>query len=301
MRPPEDRRLAPPPPAAVDRQSRPVDDRRAPPPASLAGDRQVRPVDDRRPLPPPSIDRRPLVDDRRPLPPVDRPMRPSDDRRPPSSEDRNARGPTGPPPVMSRPPVEDRSIRPPPSKDDLSTRPPALLEERIGRAPPSRLTEKYPSEERGYGRDLERGRYPPVDAPPSTYSRVRPRSPSPPPRRSGPVDDLRPPMKRARDDYGPEYFTPAPPVSDTRAPPPADYPPRVRSPVASGSAYYDSRAPPAYGSSPGGLPRERDYPDARDRPEYPAYDRRVPTARRSASPYPRYPRDDRRYGVHPRG
>ncbi|KAH9949077.1 hypothetical protein B0H21DRAFT_730460 [Amylocystis lapponica] len=178
----------------------------------------------------------------------------------------------------------------------------------------SRLTNGYPEER--YGRDLERARYPPVDSTPLPFSRVRPRSPSPL-RRPGAVDDLRPPLKRAREDFPPAsgYYSPVPRADSPRAgPPPAEYPPRLRTPPVGGGGYYDDpRAPgappPPYSSGQaGGPPRERDY-DARDRPSdlggYPPYDRREAAGRmpppRSPPPYRGgYGRDDRRYGGPPR-
>ncbi|KAL4073755.1 hypothetical protein J3A83DRAFT_4187386 [Scleroderma citrinum] len=77
----------------------------------------------------------------------------------------------------------------------------------------SRLTDPYPSpalgaDDRSYlppasARDFERSRYTAGDTSPPPFSRVRGRSPSPP-RRPG-IDDLRPPMKRLRDDAPPAY------------------------------------------------------------------------------------------------
>ncbi|KAH9892423.1 hypothetical protein C8Q73DRAFT_648877 [Cubamyces lactineus] len=160
----------------------------------------------------------------------------------------------------------------------------------------SRLTDPYP-EDRAY---LDRGRYPPVEPPPppASYSRVRPRSPSPLGRR-GAGDDMRPPpMKRARED--PYYYPDDPPRGA-----PVDYPPpRLRSPPPPPSgAYYDD---PRYPPSPPGA-RERDYPD-RDVLGYAPYDRRadsvarMPPPPRSPPPYARAPygRDDRRYSMPPR-
>ncbi|THH26840.1 hypothetical protein EUX98_g7347 [Antrodiella citrinella] len=177
----------------------------------------------------------------------------------------------------------------------------------------SRLTDGYPAaasiaddrdrdrDRPPYGRDYDR-RYPPpplpldADAPGGPYSRVRPRSPSPPPsaRRPG-VDDMRPPpLKRARDDgYPPSaasgaagtpgYYTPPPPPPD--APPAApDYhlAARMRTPPVSAGAYYDADRD-----------REREFVD--DGIGYGRYDGRLPPPR-SPPPYgrPGY-RDDRRY------
>ncbi|PCH35939.1 hypothetical protein WOLCODRAFT_28224 [Wolfiporia cocos MD-104 SS10] len=175
----------------------------------------------------------------------------------------------------------------------------------------SRLTDVYANDDRGYPRDLERGRYPVNDTAPS-FSRVRPRSPSPV-RRPGAVDDLRPPVKRARDDaYGPGYYSSATGGVDVpRAGPGTEYPPPLRrSPLPVSSApYYDDHAPPyAAGSGSSAVPRERDY-DPRDRApdvgRYPPYDRRgEPPSRapppRSPPPFNRFRGDDRRYNIPPR-
>ncbi|KAF9478366.1 hypothetical protein BDN70DRAFT_48392 [Pholiota conissans] len=75
-------------------------------------------------------------------------------------------------------------------------------------------------------REGDRSRPQPGGYPP-TYSRIRGRSPSPLGRPgAGPIDDSRPPLKRAREDYPPEYYP------SGRAPParsrPSDYlPPRT--------------------------------------------------------------------------
>ncbi|KAL1941930.1 hypothetical protein VTO73DRAFT_6460 [Trametes versicolor] len=143
----------------------------------------------------------------------------------------------------------------------------------------ARLSDAHP-DDRAYH---DRGRYT-VEPPAASYSRVRPRSPSPL-RRAGGSDDMRaPPPKRARDDA---YYYP-----DER---PAEYappPPRLRTPPPPSSVYYDE---PRYPSP------ARDYIDPRERDVgYPAYDRHADLdaarrqARRSPPPYA-YPRDDRRY------
>ena len=171
----------------------------------------------------------------------------------------------------------------------------------------SRLSDAYPPEDRSYSREIERPRYPPPEPDPP-FSRVRPRSPSPL-RRPGAVDDLRPPAKRTRDEsYGSGYYAPSAADPPPRAGPPADYPPRARSPPAvGGTAYYDDpRAPPYRSGPPPPLPRDRDYADPRDRaPDaggYSSFDRREPPPRihRSPAPYNRFGRDERRYSVPPR-
>lgn len=192
----------------------------------------------------------------------------------------------------------------------------------------SRLTEPYsgppgtaPPDHR-YPRDVDRSRYPPsAGGSPPPFSRVRHRSPSPVGRRPGPpgssLDDIRPPMKRQRDDvtYPPSsgYYSPL--GRDRRAS--TDYPPRPLSPPpGSGGSYYD-RPPPLSGGtagSGGSGPLDRDYIGGRDRGDYAAgpssYDRPrspVPSSRippqgygRGAG-YPRGsdPRDDRRYNMPP--
>ncbi|KAH0828091.1 hypothetical protein J3R83DRAFT_3750 [Lanmaoa asiatica] len=94
-----------------------------------------------------------------------------------------------------------------------------------GRSLSARLTDSYPlpssgSDERAYPppREFDRGRYggPALDdhahahahahGPPLSFSRVRNRSPSPPRRGPGLADDMRPPMKRVREDNGPGYL-----------------------------------------------------------------------------------------------
>ncbi|KAM5536713.1 hypothetical protein V8D89_009640 [Ganoderma adspersum] len=183
-----------------------------------------------------------------------------------------------PPAWETREERERRSTYPPPPTD----------------LPPPRVA--YPRDDRAPAR---------YDAP-SSYSRVRPRSPSPGPlRRSTASDDLRPPPKRARDDSFPApgpgavYY---PPPADRDEPSYAPPPPRLRaSPPPAGGAYYEA---PRYNTSPG---REREYVEARERePGY--YERRDPPGRmpppRSPPPPPYgrpYGRDDRRYSVPPRG
>ncbi|PSS05432.1 hypothetical protein PHLCEN_2v3856 [Hermanssonia centrifuga] len=165
----------------------------------------------------------------------------------------------------------------------------------------ARLSDAYPpSDDRD--RPFERARYPPIDASPSVgFSRVRQRSPSPL-RRPGPgLEDLRPPLKRPRDDaYGPDYYSP-PGIDSSR-----DYPTsRLRTPPPVGGYYDDTR--PDY-VSPVGSARERDRDrDFMDRESYGGYpiDRRDPPVGRapprSPPPYARggYGRDERRYSAPP--
>ncbi|KAI0665856.1 hypothetical protein C8Q78DRAFT_478723 [Trametes maxima] len=187
-----------------------------------------------------------------------------------------------PPAWETREERERRAAYPPPEVPPAPTR---VYERTLG----SRLSDPYP-DDRAY---LDRGRY---AEPAPTYSRVRPRSPSPLRRAPG-SDDLRPPVKRAREDpYAPApYYADEPPRGG-----PVDYQPRMRSPPPPpppSGAYYDD---PRYPLSP--RPREREYLDSRD-PGYPPYDRRAdPAGRlpppRSPPPYSRVPvygRDDRRY------
>ena len=208
-----------------------------------------------------------------------------------------------PPPAWeTREERERRGTYPPPPAD---LPPPARSYEQ--RPLSSRLTDPDPYD-RTYPRDDRApGRYPPVD-PPSSYSRIRPRSPSPGPlRRSTANDDLRPPLKRPRDSSYPTPggggYYPPPDRDEPRGPPPSDYPPRLRTPPpARGGGYYDD---PRYNTSPG---RDRDYVDSRDRDPGYVYDRREPPGRmpppRSPPPpygrLPAYGRDDRRYSVPPR-
>jgi len=194
-----------------------------------------------------------------------------------------------------------------------SAEPPASIAPRTFEQRPlsSRLTDGYTGDDSRYPRDLERARYPPVDATPSSFSRVRPRSPTPPRR----PDDLRPPVKRPREDgYASSFYprSPTPGEPPRSLPPAAEYPPRLRTPPISSSYYDDPRGPagPPYRSSPSasGLPRERDYVDPRngapDVGTYPPYERREPASRippRSPPYSARYGgRDDRRYHLPPR-
>ncbi|KDQ55642.1 hypothetical protein JAAARDRAFT_37047 [Jaapia argillacea MUCL 33604] len=216
--------------------------------------------------------------------------------RPPTWETREERERRGEYPV----PAPPRAAYEAPPKRDLG----------------SRITDAYPAEERAVyplppTRDFERGRYPPADvSEPLPSSRVRPRSPSPM-RRAGPVDDLRPPMKRAREDPpysgGGGYYSQDPPPRRDPLPAP-DYPSRLPSPpVASGSAGYYERSGAPYAGGP--VVRDRDFGGARDRPSdvagYGSYDRRAPVPpSRSPPPYNRgtYNRGepDRRYSLPPR-
>ncbi|OJT06913.1 hypothetical protein TRAPUB_2233 [Trametes pubescens] len=144
----------------------------------------------------------------------------------------------------------------------------------------ARLSDAHP-DDRAY---LDRGRYT-VEPPAASYSRVRPRSPSPLRRGAGSDDMRAPPPKRARDDA---YYYP-----DERAAEYAPPPPRMRTPPPPSSVYYDE---PRYPSPA----RDREYIDARERDVggYVPYDRRADAARlpprRSPPPYA-YGRDDRRY------
>ncbi|KAH7928943.1 hypothetical protein BV22DRAFT_167479 [Leucogyrophana mollusca] len=139
----------------------------------------------------------------------------------------------------------------------------------------SRLNDSYPpgNDDRAYPpRDLDRSRYPSaLEGSPSTFSRVRGRSPSPLRRGGGnSMDDLRPPLKRAREDapYPSGYYSPPRRGSIT-----GEYPARsiATPPPSSGgsSTFYDSRGgpPPPFsgGSVAGGPPLDRDYAAPRDR------------------------------------
>ncbi|TFK82529.1 hypothetical protein K466DRAFT_666461 [Polyporus arcularius HHB13444] len=213
--------------------------------------------------------------------------------------DRDGRFPDRDPAWETREERDRRPAYPPPPPDvtPASSRP-----YEPQRPLSSRLSDAYP-DDRGYSRDVDRdrGRFPPSDPPP--FSRVRPRSPSPV-RRSTANDDLRPPLKRAREDPYPSggYY---PPGDEPRRP--SDFPPpRLRTPPPSGGGYYDD---PRYNTSPGAPPRDRDFLD-RERDVGYAYDRRAdprdPPGRlpppRSPPPYGRsaYDRDDRRYSIPPR-
>ena len=207
-----------------------------------------------------------------------------------------------PPPDRDGPPAgwEARDER-----DRRAAYPPADLPPSASRSydPPrplsSRLTDSY-ADDRGYARDHDRARYPPPPPPPAdgpSYSRVRPRSPSPV-RRTAPGDDPRPPLKRPRDDAYPSGgFYP----DEARGP--SEYPPpRLRSPPPAGGGYYDD---PRYNTSPG-AGRDREYLSSRDRDGAYGYDRRGdPPGRmpppRSPPPYARsvYDRDDRRFPPRP--
>ncbi|KAF9241770.1 hypothetical protein BU15DRAFT_73119 [Melanogaster broomeanus] len=124
----------------------------------------------------------------------------------------------------------DRDLGPPPSLranwDDRDRRgpafplsPPSRMDNNgIGaaRSLSARLTDPYAppgagaADDRAYPppREFDRPRYGALDDHPLPFSRVRGRSPSPPPRRvlGGLSDDLRPPLKRAREDGVPPYW-----------------------------------------------------------------------------------------------
>ena len=212
----------------------------------------------------------------------------------------------------------------------------------------SRLTDGYqgPGDDRPYlsqqpQRELDRPRYPGLglrDNSPSAFSsRVRPRSPSPIGRRpgggSGVGDDIRPPVKRVRDEagYPPDYYSPPPPSSSSvlgresgrRSSVSGDYPPLGGTPPAmsNGNGYYDTRGGPPHsslsggagaggGSTNGGGLGERDYgtrergpgmdfggPASYERPRSPS---RLPLAYGRGG-YGRGgdPRDERRYNMPP--
>ncbi|KAG6332750.1 hypothetical protein ID866_6340 [Astraeus odoratus] len=194
----------------------------------------------------------------------------------------------------------------------------------------SRLTDWYHppggADDRTYvpaavaARDFERSRYPTDDPSSPPFSRVRGRSPSPPPRVG--ADDLRPPAKRLRDDAPPSYtsgggststvYGGGSAYSPTRRTSVAiDYAPRsvATPPPSSGasSSFYESRAPPFSGSSMSG---DRAYGTAGGAYGS-AYDREgrrsPPPSSRMPPPHgrPTYsrgsdPRDDRRYIPPPR-
>ncbi|KAG6884108.1 hypothetical protein C0993_001385 [Termitomyces sp. T159_Od127] len=174
----------------------------------------------------------------------------------------------------------------------------------------SRLTDTYNTPAPGGA--LNDRSFAPRDAPPP-FSRVRPRSLSPPARRPGApvIDESRPPAKRTREDgYGAgEYYPPStvPSARDSGAAlrRQENYPtlPRAVSPPApsgAGSAYFDNRGPlpPAASSAVSG--GDREYPPR----EYPvqSYERqRSPSrgATYSRGGYSRDTRDDRRYPPQP--
>ena len=213
----------------------------------------------------------------------------------------------------------NRDVLPPPSWETREERerrvsgtlPPSSSSLTLGDVPPpprpyegrplsARLSDAYPPDDRERDRAFDRARYPPLDASPLGYNRVRPRSPSPMRRPGGPIDDVRPPMKRPRDDaYGvPGYYSPPGPVDAGRDYPPP--PPRMRTPLPGppGGYYDDVRDYQPRPVSPAGSIRDREY----DRDGYPPYDRRDPPPGRMQPPrsppsYGRsgYGRDDRRY------
>ncbi|KIJ18487.1 hypothetical protein PAXINDRAFT_97280 [Paxillus involutus ATCC 200175] len=257
----------------------------------------------------------------------------------------------------------DRDLGPPPpargSWDDRDRRggppgfppsPPASRMDNAGVGPArslsARLTDSYslapvPSAGAGAGddrayappaRDFDRPRYPALDDHPLPFSRVRGRSPSPPPRRGGPgagglSDDMRPPLKRSRDDGAPPYGSGGPtgpgngggayspprrggPIGSdypSTSAPPRSAGTRASPPPSSGasSVFYDRGGP---GPAPGGdrdRDRDRDYVGGA-RGEYgAAYDRdgrRSPPLAGRMGPtgyargmYGRDVRDERRY------
>jgi hypothetical protein len=179
----------------------------------------------------------------------------------------------------------------------------------------SRLGDGYPPppvDDRSYQpRDFDRPRYTGPDNDPPFVRTVRPRSPSPLRRGGGPnssLDDIRPPLKRAREDPpysaggGGGFYSPP------RRSSMADYPPRSAGtpPPASGTtgSFYESRG----GAPPFSAGAEREYPPrerAGDGPPYgAAYDRDTRPPPRSPPPRiygrPSYRpgpdiRDERRY------
>ncbi|KAF9497915.1 hypothetical protein BDN71DRAFT_510852 [Pleurotus eryngii] len=241
--------------------------------------------------------------------------------------DRYERDPPPPPPrSQAWDPRDDRDR-------DRRSPPPRSYDPPPTRALSSRLTDSYPpppppAADRSYAPPAALGslprddrRYPPPAPPvrassPASYSRVRPRSPSPIGRRPPlpAADDMRPPPpKRQRDDaYPPGYYSPQS-TRDALPPPPrrpSDYPPsRIGSPPPStaSSGYYD-RPPPSGASGVDrdrgfGAPPPRDFARASyDRPRSPPPPRAAPVgapySRPAASTYsrPLDPRDDsRRY------
>ncbi|KAF8907927.1 hypothetical protein CPB84DRAFT_246038 [Gymnopilus junonius] len=179
------------------------------------------------------------------------------------------------------------------------------------------------------GPPADRGRLPPAGYN-ASYSRVRPRSPSPIRRGPGPPDDSRPPLKRAREDYPPDYYTPnsggrrpsdypgPPPRSGSPGPPPSSSgwggPPPPPPPTTGSSAssmgvgpphshpssgdrdYRMGREPPMdYGPPPGGYDRPR----SPGPPGPPGGGGRMPYNRGGGGGYGRggEPRDRGGYGV----
>jgi len=133
---------------------------------------------------------------------VGRPRERYDEREPPRGvwdpsqhDDRRQSGPLPPPSRSSWDRAEDPMV--------VRTREPF---------PPTPVERGPPPAERNTDRFVTK--YPPSEYPPRDGARVRPRSPSPIRR---PVDDVRPPVKRARED-GPGYYDdprriPVPPAS----------------------------------------------------------------------------------------
>ncbi|KAG1812243.1 uncharacterized protein BJ212DRAFT_1448297 [Suillus subaureus] len=297
----DSRRYSPPPPSDVRGRSYypPRSPPRADVPFEADSDRRFATTDQRD-----SFDRRRdwygAADDDKSRPPIWRPY-----EREPQREryDRDA-----PPPRSSgwegrdserRAPFSSSPVRPIDSSRPLS----------------SRLGDGYlpPVDDRSYPpRDFDRPRYTGPDNDPPFVRGVRPRSPSPP-RRGGAnssLDDIRPPLKRAREDppysSGGGYYSPRRPSMSM-----GDYPPRSAAtpPPGSGTSggFYEPRGgPPPFSSASAGV--ERDYPP-RERsgpgdggPSYgAAYDRdtrppRSPPPRMYGRlPYRPDPRDDRRY------
>ncbi|CAL1705983.1 unnamed protein product [Somion occarium] len=215
--------------------------------------------------------------------------------------ERDALPPAAPPATWDR----DRRISYPPAADA----PAAPARPFEPRPLSARLSDTYPPDDRDrvidrdrpFARDFERGRYP-ADEPPAAFNRVRPRSPSPAGSLRRHTDDLRPPMKRVRDDaYSAGYYSPPSAVMDVSS----DYshshvPARLRTPPPA-AGYYDESRGGGYNvtSAARGVSRERDFADARDAYAYDRRDARMPPPpppRRSPPPYGRaYDRDDRRY------
>ncbi|KAF8840893.1 hypothetical protein BDN67DRAFT_967967 [Paxillus ammoniavirescens] len=245
-----------------------------------------------------------------------------------SWDDRDRRG--GPPGFPPSPPssrMDNASVGPARS---LSAR----LTDSYSLAPVGSASAGAGADDRAYAppaRDFDRPRYPALDDHALPFSRVRGRSPSPPPRRGGPgasglSDDLRPPLKRSRDDGVPPYASGGPTgpgngggaYSPPRrgGPMGSDYPPtsapprsastRASPPPSSGasSVFYD-RGPAPGGDRDRDRDRDRDYVGG-GRGEYSAtYDRdgrRSPPLAGRMGPtgyargmYGRDVRDERRY------